>query len=186
MIPNKIYRLTRKKYATIEEVFSGKGGIYAPGRWHTQGSKIVYFSSSMSLALLETIVNLNVSVEEFHAEYVFIELEIVPGVIQSNVVRSFEHNEIASIDAHWRLPHNLTCRRIGQRWYRQGKHAVLSIPSAVVPYEKNYLINCQRKFVSQIRDAISIKLNPNEPDDRIARILDFNEHARRRNLSLDD
>jgi RES domain-containing protein len=41
----------------------------------------------------------------------------------------------------WRSPPSPTVQRIGDAWVQASTSAVLSVPSAVVPAERNYLLN---------------------------------------------
>ncbi|MGH8228217.1 MAG: RES domain-containing protein [Steroidobacteraceae bacterium] len=41
----------------MDQVFSGLGGFYASGRWHSQGRRIIYASASLALAALEKLVH---------------------------------------------------------------------------------------------------------------------------------
>ena len=49
-------RLTRDTYK--DQAMTGNGGLFASGRWHSQGQLIIYGSSSFVLATLELFVNL--------------------------------------------------------------------------------------------------------------------------------
>lgn len=40
-----LYRIVSKKFADLE----GIGGLYAPGWWHHEGHRVVYFAESVSL-----------------------------------------------------------------------------------------------------------------------------------------
>ena len=51
-----VWRISAAKYQNT--AFSGIGGLYVPGRWHTQGHKIVYTAENLSLASLEVFVHL--------------------------------------------------------------------------------------------------------------------------------
>jgi RES domain-containing protein len=41
-----VWRICAAKYQ--DSAFSGVGGLYVPGRWHTQGHKIVYTAESLA------------------------------------------------------------------------------------------------------------------------------------------
>ena len=51
-----VWRICAAKY--LDTALEGIGGLYVPGRWHTQGHKIVYTAQNLSLASLEVFVHL--------------------------------------------------------------------------------------------------------------------------------
>jgi RES domain-containing protein len=52
----RAWRITAALHA--ETAFSGEGAIRHSARWHNRGTAIVYTSSTLPLAALETLVNL--------------------------------------------------------------------------------------------------------------------------------
>ena len=50
----KLYRIADDRYA---DDLNGTGGLFAPGRWHHQGTQVVYLAGSVSLAMLEVLVH---------------------------------------------------------------------------------------------------------------------------------
>ena len=44
--------------ATAAEAFSGLGGLFGKGRWHTRGRLIVYAAEHISLAMAESLVHI--------------------------------------------------------------------------------------------------------------------------------
>lgn len=51
----KVWRICKKKHQNT--AFSGEGGLYAAGRWHPKGFRIIYTASSLALATLEIFVH---------------------------------------------------------------------------------------------------------------------------------
>jgi RES domain-containing protein len=52
----RLFRLCLTRFA--DSIWSGDGGLYADGRWHTAGNRIVYTASSLALAQLEVLVHI--------------------------------------------------------------------------------------------------------------------------------
>jgi RES domain-containing protein len=55
---------------------SGEGGLLAPGRWHSRGHQIVYLADHPALALLETIVHLQVDAQDLPNDYKLLAIEV--------------------------------------------------------------------------------------------------------------
>lgn len=110
---------------------TGNGGLFAPGRWHSQGQRIIYSSGSLALATLELFVNLQNKRQL--AQYVKSRI-LIPGTL----VVELETEHVA---AFVRAPESFDARGYGDRWLREAKSCVLRVPSRVVMEEFNYLIN---------------------------------------------
>lgn len=125
------WRLTKAKYA--ETALSGIGSALRAGRWHTRGRAVVYAASSASLALLETLVNVD-RTELLRAEYVALPLDIPERVV--------ERAALDDLPADWQAwPHPASTRALGTTWYDRRRSAALMVPSVVVPREWNVLLN---------------------------------------------
>jgi RES domain-containing protein len=115
------------------ESLDGAGGLRAPGRWHNQGSRVVYFAESASGALVEHLVH----------------LELRPGIVaetfklMKNVGDdSIETESVRAEDlpAQWMSQLEVT-RQIGDTWLQKKRSALLFVPSAIVPETSNLLLN---------------------------------------------
>ncbi len=125
-----VWRLTRKKYAGT--AFSGEGARYNAARWHSGRYPVVYTSGSLSLALVETIVQMDPA----HLPKMVVVSANIPDKV------AMESVKIKTRPSHWRqFPGPTELKEMGNAWFEKGKTAVLKVPSAVVPGEYNYLIN---------------------------------------------
>ncbi|CAN5787569.1 RES family NAD+ phosphorylase [soil metagenome] len=123
------WRLTHERFA--EQALSGNGGLFAPGRWHSRGRRIVYASDSLALATLELFVNLPIKQQLAH--YVKSRIEIPESLIEvlkKPVLQTF-------LEA----PEQFDSRSYGDAWLADKRSCVLQVPSRVVPQEWNYLLN---------------------------------------------
>ncbi len=106
---------------------TGSGGLFAPGRWHSQGQRVVYSSSSLALATLELFVNLQNRRQL--GRYVKSRVLIPEGL-----VRELGADPTA---AFVRDPDGFDARGYGDAWLEGKESCVLRMPSRVVPEEVN-------------------------------------------------
>jgi RES domain-containing protein len=119
----------RRPYAA----FDGEGARLAGGRWNHRGVAVVYTSATLSLAALEYFVNLEFATAPA-------DLVAVPAGIPDSVSRT----EIgdAALPPGWRAyPAPDRLAHLGSAWAIANRSAVLVVPSAVIPTERNYVLN---------------------------------------------
>jgi RES domain-containing protein len=126
----RFWRICRERYAA--EAASGEGAQLVGGRWNSPGVRVVYASTSLALAAVETFVNLEPNLQPA-------DLVAITGEIPDEL-------EIARIDVD-ALPRNGyvtrgdSLRRFGDEWIRAGKTVALLVPSAAIRTEWNILLN---------------------------------------------
>lgn len=142
----KLYRFGKQPY--IHDT-SGQGGLYHAGRWHRQGTLILYTAEHLSLAKLEMLANSPV----LPVNYFVLTLE-VPDDASVKLV------EAADLPADWfSLPYPPELATITQAWIREGQHWLMRVPSAQSPTEYNYLLNPLHPEHQQLR-IVSIAPHP--------------------------
>jgi RES domain-containing protein len=126
-----VWRITAARRAP--SAFGGDGTLRYAGRWHKKGYRVVYTSATLALASVETFVNL--TLESDSAALVAVSAEIPDGI------------KIVSVDAA-NLPENWAghpgppaLQALGSDWLQSLESAVLAVPSAPIPVERNYLLN---------------------------------------------
>ena len=112
---------------------SGEGGLYASGRWHTRGRRVVYLADHPAAALLEIMVHLEIDAEDLPSHYQLLGVDI-PGELPVTALHESELPE----DWRGRASHT---RTLGDDWLREAPAALLRVPSAIVPDASNYLLN---------------------------------------------
>lgn len=112
---------------------SGRGGMQFSGRWHSRGGRIVYLSDHPASALLEILVHLEIDPEDLPSAYQLLAVDISDDIAFASVS---EHQ----IAKEWRSDTAVT-RELGDRWLREGRTALLRVPSAIVPSAVNWLLN---------------------------------------------
>lgn len=118
---------------------------------------MVYTSGSISLAILEILVNIQ-EPEDLPGKLV-----IIPADLPDDLpVRRLDP---LSLPAQWRSPSiSRTTQDLGKRWFLEDGEAVITVPSVVVPTETNYLINPRHADFSRI---IVHKPQPLQVDPRL-------------------
>jgi RES domain-containing protein len=127
----RVWRLVPEQWAG--GAFTGEGARLNAGRWNSVGTALVYLSSSLSLAALETLVHADP--EDLPDRFSAIPVDI-PGALRIEPV------DPSSISSDWRRAEPPPAlRAFGDDWVKQ-RHAVLTqVPSVIIPEEHNYLLN---------------------------------------------
>ena len=125
-----LWRLTRRPYADLH----GRGGELADGRWHTRGRPVVYGSSTAALAALEVRVHLDLPFDLLPDDYVLMRIAVPDDM----AVRAVEPR---GLPESWRERDSQSCRAIGDAWLAELSSALLLVPSVIIPFEQNVLIN---------------------------------------------
>lgn len=121
---------------------SSDGGLYASGRWHTRGRRIVYLADHPAAALLEVMVHLEIDGEDLPVNYQLLGVEVPDDL------RAAALNE-GDLPDDWRQ-HLSHTQALGDHWLREAPAALLRVPSAIVPDASNYLLNPAHADASRI------------------------------------
>jgi RES domain-containing protein len=134
----EVWRLTTARYA--QSAFTGEGARLYGGRWNPKDVPVVYTSGSLSLALLELMVQ----DQPLRARYVSFACRVPDDI-------HIEQLDRTRLPDHWRTVSGMSaCQAIGAEWVASRHSAVLAIPSAVIPHELNYLLNPKHQDFSRI------------------------------------
>lgn len=124
------WRLTERIYAA--EAFGGEGARLLGGRWSSPRYLVAYTSETASLAILEVLANV-------------FRLKLLESFVLASCTFDeslVSHVEIDELPKNWRDPRSpVKLKDIGDEWIRSERSAVLSVPSAIIEHERNYLIN---------------------------------------------
>ncbi len=121
--------------------FDGEGAWRFGGRWNSPGTRMVYTSATRSLAALEILVHLNPPVA---LKFVVIPIEFEDAFVE--VVNPTQ------LPADWaEQPPPSSTMRFGDLWVREARSAVMELPSAIIPPERNYLLNPSHPDFRRIR-----------------------------------
>jgi RES domain-containing protein len=137
----QVWRICR---LSDNDKLSGLGGFYVSGRWHHRGHRILYTSSTPSLAALEVLVHVNPGLAP--AGLSLLEIEVPDDI-------AIENYDPSSLIPNWQdFPAPMELQDFGTQWLAESRTALLAVPSAIMPVsiEKNYLINPDHKDSARI------------------------------------
>jgi RES domain-containing protein len=136
----RLWRICRRRFAS--EAASGEGARLYGGRWNSRGVRVVYASTSLALAAVETFVNLEPNL--LPIDLVFIEGEIPDSVAVSKT-------DLKDLPARWYATRDESLRHFGNEWVKAGKSAALLVPSAAIRGDWNILLNPLHEDFPKIR-----------------------------------
>jgi RES domain-containing protein len=114
-----VYRMHSASYAASDS----SGAMRAAGRWHSQGTRVVYAAEHISLALLETLIHAGGR-------------KLPPRSLTRIVIPT----GVAIETSDWL--DEPASRTFGDAWARSTRSAVLRVPSiAVNRFEHNFVLN---------------------------------------------
>lgn len=150
----RAWRIVKRKHS--RDAFSGEGARQFGGRWNSPGVAVVYSAEHVSLAVLEILVHVEHS--GLLPNYVLFQVDFEEGLVEAL--------DLSALPRNWRsYPAPLRLRTIGDEWVAEGRSAVLSVPSAVVPLERLFLLNPRHP------DFQRIKVGKPQPFSLDARLL---------------
>ena len=123
---------------------SGKGAERTGGRWNRRGTPLIYTSTSVALACLETLVHLTGGMSLPLNRYL-VRISVSPAVWRKRVI--FDPTVHVGWDAE---PPGLVSMDWGTQWVRSGASLLAEVPSVVVPEESNILINPAYKGAARL------------------------------------
>jgi RES domain-containing protein len=136
----RAWRIVKRKHS--KDAFSGEGARRFGGRWNSPGVAMVYTAEHVSLAVLEILVH--VEHTGLLPKYVLFQVDFDEGLV--------EVLDPSALPKNWSTyPAPLSLRAIGDRWVADGRFAVLSVPSAVVPLERLFLLNPQHADFPRVK-----------------------------------
>ena len=133
----RIVRTSREKTA-----FTGEGPWRYGGRWNSPGIHVVYVSEHQSTAAFEVFANrvpliLDEKYKAFRLEW------------PDSLTEIFS---VKKLPVTWRIsPPPQETQVIGDRWVREQRSAVLALPSAISPADRNFLLNPKHVDFKRIR-----------------------------------
>jgi len=134
---------------------SGNGSARHPGRWNSRDRSILYSSSSIALACLETVVHLAGDDP----------LPFQRQLVRITIPRQYwEQRQIFAVEERsgWDLPPTpetaaawlASTRAWGDAWLQGLESLIAEVPSVIVPEESNLLLNprhlSHREMVAEI------------------------------------
>jgi RES domain-containing protein len=134
----EVFRISREEYSTS---LSCSGSA---NRWNLKGQNVLYAGSSRSLSSLELIVHKGAVKPALRYKVMVISIADDDYLTKQIQIKDLPTNW-RSIAAYSNL------QSIGSDWYTAQESLLLKIPSAIIPFEYNYMINTEHKdFLSKV------------------------------------
>ena len=134
-----LWRLYRSKHGAG---LDGIGGLFADGRWHTRGERVVYFGASAAIVVLERLAHIDPDLLPNDLRLASFEFPSTGRVIHAA--------DISHLPANW-IQHEARTRQLAANWRSALSSALLSVPSAILPEESNYVLNPQHPDAKALR-----------------------------------
>ncbi|MES2913799.1 MAG: RES family NAD+ phosphorylase [Pseudomonadota bacterium] len=146
----RIWRLTEAKHLPG---LDGEGARLWGGRWNSVGEPVVYASDSLALAALEVLVHL----PRIERQKGSLPAYLAVGMdVSDDLIHDPGHPPgIPSEDT----------QVLGDAWLRAASSLALSVPSRVIPLERNVLLNPRHPAIAGIAIAVT---EPFVFDDRLS------------------
>jgi len=110
----------------------GVGGMFSDGRWHSRGARVVYFGASAAIVVLERLA---------HTDPPLLPDDLRLGRFDfTGTVEVAKVEEILTLPPHW-VQEEVATRRAGDRWRSELSSCLLTVPSAILPEEANFVFN---------------------------------------------
>lgn len=125
------WRLVKARWKS--QAFTGVGASLEGGRWNQPGTRAVYVSDSLALAILEQLVHL--APEDSGLSFVSFRVEI-PDSVHIDLLAPRD------LPPDWREePVPASTMNLGTDWVKKRSGLALKVPSVIVPSEFDYMLN---------------------------------------------
>ena len=113
-------------------IWDGTGAALIGGRWNSPGNPVIYGSLSYSCALLEILAHANIG--RIPTTQRFVVADVPDGV-------SVAGYDEQSLPTGWDSENSASARAFGDLWLKEGRAAVLIVPSVIARLDRNALVN---------------------------------------------
>lgn len=140
-----LYRIADARHP----IWDGQSAVFFGGRWSSPGRPVIYTSLSYSGAMLEVLALTGMGViPKDH--------RCVVATVADSV--SFELHTEQSLPEGWREFSGVIAREFGDQWLSEKRSAVLVVPSTIIPFEFNAMVNPDHPDVAKIIVADPIEV----------------------------
>lgn len=133
------WRITKAKRARD---LTGKGAALDGGRWNDVDVPAIYMGLSPGICSLETFVHTN--------HYPALPLKITRFKLPDDADLYLEPDPSALPDGWASIPPDRVSMTYGTKWLRSATYLGLVVPSAVLPLERNIVINPAHPAITKI------------------------------------
>jgi RES domain-containing protein len=126
----QVYRLIKQKYAA--DPLDSEGARRYGGRWNSKGRAVLYASDTISLAALEILAHLHITAALNAYMCVTVTLPDAAILLLQD----------SDLPDDWRDdPVTPGTMYIGDEWLKSQSSLALSVPSTLIPQQRNFLVN---------------------------------------------
>ncbi len=137
-----VWRLARPGGAAE---LNGEGNLITGARWNSPGRGVVYTSFHLSLCVLEAFVHLPPLLRTNLPEMAAVRIEVPDEASRLNIGLAELPSNLAGEDAEKR------CRQLGDEWLAAREHLVCTMPSMIVPQERNLMLNPVHPLMAKVK-----------------------------------
>lgn len=137
-----VFRVGKTRW---KDDLTGEGSRKFGGRWNHIGVACIYTSESRALSLLEYSSHIS--------------LDLIPRALSFTVFKIPDDRiyvcKESLLPGNWKnVSYSVECQDFGTKILRH--HLVIRLPSVVLPYEMNYILNCNHEdFARLVRIQIT-------------------------------
>lgn len=155
-----LYRIQKDKHR--DTILTGEGARLNGGRWNVVGRPLVYTSSSMELALLETTVHFDGTPPADLPPYILVTIEIPDHLVV--------YVDPESLPTDWELYDDYPAEELDaflQDTFRQTGSLAIAVPTVIIPQSlgRNILLNPLDPKISEVK---IVDIRPYIIDPRLA------------------
>jgi RES domain-containing protein len=143
-----LWRIAKHTVVYPATDLTGGGAKADGGRWNSQGVAVVYASTSIALATLETLAHLGDNIVIRNAFLVQIS-------VPASLWRKREIIKAGDLPPTWVAePPGSTTIEFGDEWLAGSSAALLLVPSVIVPEEHNVLFNPSHPDIADVAASV--------------------------------
>jgi RES domain-containing protein len=151
-----VWRLALPPFATD---LSGDGNAMTGARWNSPGRGVIYTSFNLSLCVLESFAHLAAILRIDPPEMTAVRIQIPDEASRLDIDRADLSADLGGGEAQER------CRKLGDAWLAAQQHLLCTMPSIIVPQERNAMVNPAHRLMAEVR---IISTEPFRFDPRLA------------------
>lgn len=125
-------------------IYDARGSALYPGRWNTPDTPVIYAAEHYSTAMLEKLTAGSGSIPPNQH---YIEITLPPGLTYEIVTKDHLSG--------WDTPDPSVSRIFGAKWVREGRSAILLVPSYVARLDRNVVINPAHHDAKKIETSLA-------------------------------
>jgi RES domain-containing protein len=137
-----VWRLTQPQFAAE---LNGEGNATTGARWNSPGRGVVYASFNLSLCVLESFAHLPPLLRINLPEMTAVRIEIPDAASRLDIDRTDLPPDLFGEDAQVR------CRQLGDGWLTAREHLIATMPSMLVPQERNVMIHPAHRLMAAVK-----------------------------------